>query len=688
MIETILGNKLGSGARRERRGGREFHVAPVTMIVPGVLAGSRGALYYPPDEVSRDPLAWNGVPLVVGHPTKGGVPVSARSPDVLEVYGVGHVFASNFDEKLGAEAWFDVEATRGYDVRNGTSIFALLTRGDAIEVSTGLFTDNEPAPSGAAHNGRSYQWIARNYRPDHLAVLIGQKGACSVDDGCGINVNEVAVSTTMAAFLDALALNEELTDDDYDVVCESLVENDWVTLRGGTHVFVGEDGEIIKGPKIDSSGKFDDPDEERRFQEAGKRTDERTEKRAKIDKKKARAIGKMLKRVEGRSSEERAKLASVTILGEKDLVRALPDEAKPKGGETTGGWLSRLKKMFTGNAVPGQVRSEVTGYYKKYGAGRGKGPVHEAAQAGYMVLTDLDRDLGKRASEEAALGQNPASWVEDEATWDRAKAAADRGTYEGDAYWAVVAHIYERMGGLVKNELQHSEDDMDRTQKVKAICTNCSCYKGKEQVLGNGELFSDGEIDKLHTNVMAARVNEGAVAALTKKLKLDSSVTVNAAFIENEMPAALKKAAASEAVEEEEEEVAALPEKKPVLPMMNAEQQWLASAPPGIRDTIKSAMKIERDAKVKLVSKLVGNVKDDARRQEMGKRFMTKNLSELEDLVSLIPTAPTANAQPEPTWFFQGAGGPPAIETNAAADEDDIASMTPPTTNWAELAKR
>lgn len=47
------------------------------------------------------------------------------------------------------------------------------------------------------------------------------------------------------------------------------------------------------------------------------------------------------------------------------------------------------------------------------------------------------------------LDGNPPAWVADEAMWDRAKRAVDP-TGAGADYmepWAVVAHVYEKMGG-------------------------------------------------------------------------------------------------------------------------------------------------------------------------------------------------------------------------------------------------
>lgn len=196
-MEVVIANLSSTQVRRERLDGRDYDVAPATLIVPGVLNGSKGPLYYPPQEVANDPHAWNGMPLVLGHPKdEQGDHTSARQPKVIENWGVGWVFAANFDDggegdgKLVAEAWFDVEKTQRIGKREGVDLLGNLRAGKPIEVSTGLFTDDEPARNGATHNGKSYAYVARNYRPDHLAVLVSQRGACSTGDGCGINVNE------------------------------------------------------------------------------------------------------------------------------------------------------------------------------------------------------------------------------------------------------------------------------------------------------------------------------------------------------------------------------------------------------------------------------------------------------------------------------------------------------------------
>jgi len=180
LMEQYVVNISGK-VRRESKGGKSYLVAPMTLIVPGVLNGSQGALFYPPEEVRRNPQIWSGTPIVVYHPQVNGMPVSARDPDILATQGIGIVLHPTANEKLKAEGWFDEQKTAKVDQR------VLEALNQRMEISTGLFTDNLPVPG--VFNGTSYNFVARNYRPDHLAILPDKVGACSLDAGCGLNVN-------------------------------------------------------------------------------------------------------------------------------------------------------------------------------------------------------------------------------------------------------------------------------------------------------------------------------------------------------------------------------------------------------------------------------------------------------------------------------------------------------------------
>lgn len=170
MLTSLVAN-LGGGIRRVKEGGRTYLVAPVTMIVPGVLPGSKGPLFYPLQEIRRNFGDWEGTPITLGHPTQNGRQVSASSSGILHIGRVRNVSAKG---KLKGEAWIDEEVA----AKAAPQVIESVRNGFKVEVSTGLYTDNDPAQPGASYLHRSYTHVAKNYRPDHLAVLMDQVGAC------------------------------------------------------------------------------------------------------------------------------------------------------------------------------------------------------------------------------------------------------------------------------------------------------------------------------------------------------------------------------------------------------------------------------------------------------------------------------------------------------------------------------
>jgi len=160
--------------------GREHYVVPVVMLTEGVHNGSQGPLYYPAEELQQTAHYWNGKPIVVYHPdmyTAGW----AGCPTVFNKQKVGTVFNARFEKgKLKADAWIDKQRVGQVDRR---IVEAIQTK-KPMEVSTGLFTDN--LQQRGQWNGTRYEAIARNHRPDHLAILPDLRGACSLDDGAGL----------------------------------------------------------------------------------------------------------------------------------------------------------------------------------------------------------------------------------------------------------------------------------------------------------------------------------------------------------------------------------------------------------------------------------------------------------------------------------------------------------------------
>lgn len=191
MLEVIQFT-LNQGARHVTQGGRKWLVAPMTTIVPGVLSGSKGPLLYRSSDTKAALTSWNNIPITVYHPlAANGQHVSASSYGVLERQGIGHLRNTRYERKLKHEGWFDVSRLTPHPgdplAQQKLSILNALQSGQPMELSTGLYTDN--IPEEGTHNGRQYTHVAKNHIPDHLAILPDQTGACSVSDGCGLNVN-------------------------------------------------------------------------------------------------------------------------------------------------------------------------------------------------------------------------------------------------------------------------------------------------------------------------------------------------------------------------------------------------------------------------------------------------------------------------------------------------------------------
>lgn len=167
--------------------GRPHLVVPMVMLVRGVVPGSQGPLFYGDDELGKTPAVWNYKPIVVYHPTMNGQPISACDPTVINSRKVGVILNTKYEKKSGklvAEAWLEEGRLGEVDDR----VLNAIMKGEPVEVSTGLFTDNEEVDG--EWQGKKYTAIAHNFRPDHLAILPDLKGACSLEDGAGLLRNE------------------------------------------------------------------------------------------------------------------------------------------------------------------------------------------------------------------------------------------------------------------------------------------------------------------------------------------------------------------------------------------------------------------------------------------------------------------------------------------------------------------
>ena len=258
-FQSVVANVTG-GTRYEELMGQKYLVAPMVMLTEGVHCGSGGALFYPKDELSKIPEVWNHKPIVVYHPMANGESLSACSPDVLNTRGVGMIMNTNFGEvevdkdgkkvkipALKAEAWLNTERIKKVDNR----IAEALEKKIVMELSTGLFTENEE--TAGEWNGEKYSAIARNFKPDHLALLPDMEGACSVADGAGLLRNNKENKNIYAVLQEAgisLENNQNSQEEIRSLLCSALRdskgENCWLEATYDNYLIYSMDGKLLK----------------------------------------------------------------------------------------------------------------------------------------------------------------------------------------------------------------------------------------------------------------------------------------------------------------------------------------------------------------------------------------------------------------------------------------------------------
>ena len=150
--------------REETVDGHEFLVVPVVALTEGVFqcANCPQPELYLAAEFGRVADAWNGRPVTLGHPKRGGRFVSAGSMDVRRKDVVGDIQNARVDgDKLKVEAWIDLEMVAQLGSRAQDQV-ERLEEGQEVEVSVGAFIDREPMVG--SFKGRNFGAVQRELR--------------------------------------------------------------------------------------------------------------------------------------------------------------------------------------------------------------------------------------------------------------------------------------------------------------------------------------------------------------------------------------------------------------------------------------------------------------------------------------------------------------------------------------------
>lgn len=672
--------------RRETWNGREYIVAPLAMIPHGVMAGSKGPLYYPERESKRTINAWEGEPIVVYHPTdpKTGQNLSAKSPGVIERSGIGMVRKPWHDGKSRAEGWFDVEHTRNYDKKlNGAvKILPRLERGEPIELSTGLYTDNKP--KRGTFNGQSYDAEALNHRPDHLAVLPDQKGACSVNDGCGVGVTNAAASCTCANA----------------GTCQTCTAN--CAGPGGKpgpcespQQMREEQKPNTSAPNLVKAAAPPPPTQAQKVA-AAKAVVGKTAKAPSSDKKLAAARAKELAAKKkqtwnallevwntlGRGNHSLAKRSEhaeeLTSVAEK-LTEKVKDEDDAEGHQAAAdahmeaALAHKSAHMEAGGAKSTKAEKD----YVKAGYHGNKADYHHQqsqthSASATMSTTDNANpnhgpdgrfsssdsggdgfhpaDMKSFAAADAEIKHGPksakADMAHEEAAKAHIKAAAD---FLKSGNVSMAKH-YENKANEHKSKTEavfiDNEATMNRTETIEFLTTNCDCWKGHGAALN---AMSDDQLLMLSTaKQIADNAKTMPVADEEDEGSADDSSTVDEP----------KKKGKKPPTDNDDDMPATNQRTKPMT-----EQEWMASAPPTVTENIRHAGVIVAREKRDIVTRLVANVAAD-KRNAVGNKLMAKPLEELNEMLMLMPPAPAAN-QHQPIYAPAGIDFTPAPTNNS-----------------------
>ena len=213
-ILQIFKQNISPLVRKVTKNNVEYLVIPMVMMLEQCVMN--GVLYLG-DAVNASATEWNGRAVVIYHP-KGDSPISANNPETFVEQNVGVIFESRVeDKKLKADAWLEVNKLKNID--DGIELIAKLEANENIDVSTGMKIDGYK--ESGQFGGAEYTIVANQITPDHLAILIKEKGACSWIDGAGLvrNQEEIALKNK------ELNHNKELPTMDRQQKVDALIKS-------------------------------------------------------------------------------------------------------------------------------------------------------------------------------------------------------------------------------------------------------------------------------------------------------------------------------------------------------------------------------------------------------------------------------------------------------------------------------
>lgn len=183
-ISTLVDN---AAIRTETIEGVEFTVLPSKTLPPDIVMNG---IMYPADEVKRTIDTLDGTPVTLGHPVVNGKFADAYDMMSQAKHGLSGAFnkvtGQAQDGSWLVDKYIPTEAlqnsTRGKIVANA------ITKKQPIHTSTGVYLSRVPE-LGTNAAGQEYEYKANIDTFNHDAILVGEIGAATPEQGVGIFVN-------------------------------------------------------------------------------------------------------------------------------------------------------------------------------------------------------------------------------------------------------------------------------------------------------------------------------------------------------------------------------------------------------------------------------------------------------------------------------------------------------------------
>lgn len=201
--------------KKEVINGEEHYRIP-SATLPDNCVMNQGL--YPSDEIEASYKGLEGTPAPLGHPKVGNQFVPARTAQAINKHWVG-AWNENVRREGGRVLLDKVVNIRvANQTEKGRELITAIEQQAPIHTSTGL--ELQVQVGNGESKGKPYTWIARNMQFDHDAILLGEPGAATPEEGVGMFVN--AEGDEHEVFVGNLELTE---GDEYtlEAMAEELV---------------------------------------------------------------------------------------------------------------------------------------------------------------------------------------------------------------------------------------------------------------------------------------------------------------------------------------------------------------------------------------------------------------------------------------------------------------------------------